>query len=119
MFRTGIGLFLAIVLANIAAAGPLEKMTGKQLLSYCSDYKGDSAQNLFCGAYIAGFADGLVMGEPLGLTATEGRVCLPRAPIDGVELRRFLMRANPEILDQPARLVLGAILWDAFPCGKK
>jgi hypothetical protein len=95
-----------------------DEMTGKELYAYCSKDRG--AENLMCAAYIAGFVDGVVMGQPLSLDMTQGQVCLPRV-IDARQARiatQKFMQESPDILHEPARLVLSAALWRAFPCGR-
>jgi hypothetical protein len=109
---------LSILILTAVANDANARMTGKQLNEYCSHPSG--AENLACSAYLAGFADGVVMGEPLSLDMTQGKVCLPRA-IDGAQLRpgfQRMLRDDPKLLDESANLILGAVLAQAFPCGR-
>jgi hypothetical protein len=109
---------IAVSLMSSQARGlDIEKITGRELYDLCM-MSGDA--NLLCGAYIAGFAAGLVRGEPSSIRMTGGRVCLPRT-IDHTHARivglRF-MRESPEILNKPAADVLTAAMWYEYACEK-
>jgi hypothetical protein len=52
------------------------------------------------------------------LEMTQGEVCLPTS-IDGLAAQKYVkqfMSENQSELDRPARRVLGAAMWLAFPC---
>lgn len=94
------------------------ELTGQELFEYCKKTTG--AENLMCTAYIAGYTDGVTMGEPLSLKMTGGTVCLPH-DIDVAITRARMMKwaqTEPNLLNRQARLVLAGVLSELFPCGK-
>jgi hypothetical protein len=86
-----------------AARANADEFTAQQLLMYCSAKK-DSAADLSCSAYIAGFSEGLLVGKVM----SEGGLgfCPPSEGLSGLQTRLIVenwMRQHPKALNEPAR----------------
>jgi hypothetical protein len=90
------------------AEGMYVLMTGNQLLSYCTDPRGQ----IICAATAAGFHDMLVVMEAICPTG-DGT---PKKIGDIVV--KFL-RENPEERDQSAAILAWSALKKAYPCPQK
>lgn len=102
---------IGIIPINAIAQTPL---SGMELYNFCTSKT--SAVEGSCHTYLAGFMDGLGVGQQL---TQYGTILCPPSGITAGQLQLMLQKAareHPELLNENANVIASKAIYDAYRC---